>query len=222
MKVSRVSSPKISLLAANLVPLVGVLLFGWDAVAIVLLYWAENVVLGFYNILKMAFLKLYAEVSGLELLFSIPFFCLHYVAFCAVHGWLLVVLFYSGDPVMHFAPAEKWTGPIAGLQMLVDVVTRLWQDHPPGLWLSIMCLFLSHGISFVKNYLGGGEYRYFNVPKLMIQPYKRILILHVSIVAAAAAVVKMGSPLFLLCVLVLLKTVMDMILHVRERAVANR
>ena len=36
-----------------MVPLWGVLFFNWDAFYIVLLYWAENLVIGFYNILKM-------------------------------------------------------------------------------------------------------------------------------------------------------------------------
>ena len=43
-----------ALIAANVLPIVGVLLWGWDAGALVFLYWTENVVIGFYNILKMA------------------------------------------------------------------------------------------------------------------------------------------------------------------------
>ena len=45
--------PLVALVAANMVPLWGVLFFNWDAFYIVLLYWAENLVIGFYNILKM-------------------------------------------------------------------------------------------------------------------------------------------------------------------------
>lgn len=37
--------PVITLLAANAVPLFGVLFLGWDAFYVVLLYWAENVVM---------------------------------------------------------------------------------------------------------------------------------------------------------------------------------
>ena len=46
-----------SLLGANIVPLIGVLFFNWDAGVVVLLYWLENVVIGFYNILRIVFLR---------------------------------------------------------------------------------------------------------------------------------------------------------------------
>jgi hypothetical protein len=36
-----------------MVPLWGVLFFNWDAFYLVFLYWSENLVIGFYNILKM-------------------------------------------------------------------------------------------------------------------------------------------------------------------------
>jgi len=45
----------IALLIANIIPLFGVLFLEWDAFSIVLLYWAENLVIGFYNVLKIAF-----------------------------------------------------------------------------------------------------------------------------------------------------------------------
>jgi hypothetical protein len=39
--------PVLALLAANAIPLFGVVFLGWDAFHIVLLYWAENIVIGF-------------------------------------------------------------------------------------------------------------------------------------------------------------------------------
>ena len=41
------------LIAANALPLFGVLFLGWDTFAIVALYWTENVVIGAINVLKM-------------------------------------------------------------------------------------------------------------------------------------------------------------------------
>ena len=76
--------PLISLLAANAVPLVGVLFFWWDAFGIVLLYWSENVAVGFYNILKIAFVKVKEPKEHLGKLFMIPFFMVHFGGFT---GW---------------------------------------------------------------------------------------------------------------------------------------
>ena len=49
--------PIICLVAANAIPLYGVAFAGWDAFSIVLLYWAENLIIGFYNVLKMAIFR---------------------------------------------------------------------------------------------------------------------------------------------------------------------
>ena len=41
------------LVAANLVPLAGVLFFGWSVFATLLLFWVENVIVGGFNVLRM-------------------------------------------------------------------------------------------------------------------------------------------------------------------------
>jgi hypothetical protein len=38
---------------SNLVPLAGVLLWDWDAVSIIMLYWSENLILGACTLVKM-------------------------------------------------------------------------------------------------------------------------------------------------------------------------
>jgi hypothetical protein len=74
----------LTLLAANGVPLFGFLFLGWGAFYIVLLYWAENVVIGFYNVLKMAFATASHPAAYVGKLFLIPFFVVHYGGFTAV------------------------------------------------------------------------------------------------------------------------------------------
>ncbi|MFZ2399645.1 MAG: DUF6498-containing protein [Smithella sp.] len=46
---------------------------------------------------------------------------------------------------------------------------------------SVACLFLSYGFSFMQNYLGKKEYTSYTAMKLLIQPYKRIFILHLTV-----------------------------------------
>ena len=68
----RIDLPLLALVLANLVPVFGVLLLGWDVGAIVVLYWTENLVIGFYNLLKMLL------TGGWSALGTMLFFCLHY------------------------------------------------------------------------------------------------------------------------------------------------
>ena len=44
----------LALIGANLVPLAGVLFLGWDLASVIVLFWAESAVIGFYTALKMA------------------------------------------------------------------------------------------------------------------------------------------------------------------------
>ena len=80
----------LALIAANLIPLAGVLIAGWDIAEIMLLFWGESAIVGYYNLLKMG------KVGGWSLLFYGPFFVGHYGAFMVVHLLFIYALFGSG------------------------------------------------------------------------------------------------------------------------------
>ena len=79
------------LVAANLVPLAGVLFWGWDAFALIALFWMENVVIGVFFVLRMLALDPRDPALWAGKLFMVPFFCFHYGMFTAIHG---VFVFY--------------------------------------------------------------------------------------------------------------------------------
>lgn len=89
--------PLLVLIGANAVPLWGVLVLDWDAFYIVLLYWAENLAIGFYNILKIAFAKVPRPAEHLGKLFLIPFFIIHYGGFTGIHGLFVLALFKKSE-----------------------------------------------------------------------------------------------------------------------------
>jgi hypothetical protein len=212
-----------TLIAANLVPVAGALLFDWDAGIILLLYWTENLVVGFYNVLKMALLRVERPTFHLGKLFMIPFFCVHFGGFCAVHGFFLMALFKVGGGTDPFMSGGAWFGPLIFLQMLFSVVRNLWQSAPEGMLWAVLALFASHGVSFVRNYILGGEYTSLSMQKVMMGPYGRIVLLHVAIIAGAAPVMILGSPIPLLIILVLLKVGIDIWLHIKShRALPQR
>jgi len=77
-------------------------------------------------------------------------------------------------------------------------------------------LFLSHGVSFVRNYIIAGEYKIARPKELMGQSYSRIVVMHIAILAGAFLSFSIGSPAGVLVVLIVLKTIIDIKLHLRQ------
>jgi hypothetical protein len=212
--------PLISLLVANTLPIIGVLCFGWDAFAIVLLYWSENIVIGFYNVLKMAFVKMEHPTQHLGKLFPISFFTVHYGGFTGGHGLFILTFFKQHTEGGGFDPlssGETWPCFLVFVQLLINVIRQAISIIPPNMMYAIAGLFVSHGISFGYNYFYKGERERTNLGKLMGQPYGRIMVLHIAIIFGGFLTMAMGSPVGVLLILVLLKTVIDVKLHLRER-----
>lgn len=206
----------VALTVANLVPLIGVLFLGWDAAAIVLLYWIENLIVGFFNILRMLLVKVESRSKLFQKLFMIPFFCVHFGGFCAVHGFFLLAFFKIGSPDEAMAPNDVWLGPFIFLQLLYSVVMQLWHSRPSDLEWPAVGLFVSHGISFITNFISGQQYLTQKMEDIMMRPYKRIVLMHVAIIVGGLLVMKLGSPVALLCVLIFLKIGIDIRLHVKS------
>jgi len=205
--------PLVSLIAVNALPIFGVLFLGWEVFAVLLLYWAENVVLGVYNILRMALAPVANPAEHIGKLFMIPFFAVHYGGFTAVHGIFVFAIFGKDRAI---DPGRTtWPCFFAFLQMLVNTV-RDALNAAPGVSLMFLALFISHGVSFVQNYLIKGERHSLNPQMLMMQPYKRIVILHVTILFGGGLAMLLGSPIPILILLIALKTAVDIALHKAE------
>ena len=205
----------ISLLAANALPLLGVLFWGWSTFAIVLIYWAENVVIGVINVLKMLFCNASEDEVGEEPMpqamkfFFVPFFTVHYGLFCLVHGVFVFALLGGEDGGFGGGPLGNWDQRFATIR------------ETGTLW-GILALAGSHLFSFVKNYLIGGESRSTTLPQLMSQPYGRIVVLHIAILFGAFATMALGSPIWLLMILIVGKTALDLNMHLREHRNASQ
>jgi hypothetical protein len=211
------SLPVAALILANMVPAFGVIFFGWDAFYIVLLYWAENLVVGFYNILKIAFAKV-GGAANLGKLFLIPFFIIHYGGFMAVHGLFIFAIFNRTGGATEVFPrvGGQWPCVLVFVQLLVNVIWHAYSTIPDEAKAAVLALFASHGVSFVVNYLVHGEYTKTVPGKLMHQPYSRVVIMHVAILAGGFVSMLMGSPVGVLIILILVKTLIDIKLHLLE------
>lgn len=208
--------PLLVLVLANMLPIYGVVVFGWDAFSIVLLYWAENLIIGFYNILKMVFAKVEHPAAHLGKLFTIPFFIIHYGGFVGVHGMFIFFIFGKDKGGEIMKAGHTWPCFLVFVQLLIGVIRHCWTTIPNDMKYAIGSLFLSHGVSFVRNYLLAGEYKTSTTNALMGQPYSRIFVMHIAIIAGGFLSFALGSPAGVLIVLIILKTIIDVKLHLRQ------
>lgn len=187
----------ITLVLANLVPLAGVLLLDWQVFDILMLYWAENVVIGIVNVLRMGL------CGKTEKWFLIPFFIVHYGLFCFGHLAAVTAIF------------SEATGTGTAWQYFFGLpISEAWKSP---LWIAILAITASHLFSFFGNFIAGDEYRRTSVAELMQRPYGRIIVLHVAIIIGAALIQWLGSPVMMLVALIAAKIAMDLRLHLSER-----
>ena len=205
-----------ALVAANLVPLGGALFLGWEVGPILLLYWSENLVVGGYNLLKILLRPAENPLVFLGRLFPAAFFCFHYGAFCGVHGLFLLVLADPSGDSENILAGENWPFFLVFMQILVETIHTVWQRHSAILIWPWVGLLISHGVSFVENFLCKKEYQQADLEKLMKQPYERIVLLHVVIIAGGVTVMRLGSPLLMLVLLIVGKIGFDIHMHRRE------
>jgi hypothetical protein len=213
-----------ALIVANAVPLLGVLFFGWSVWTILIVYWLENGIVGGFNVLKML-LATGGDGSGpLALLINgraaetrakavlIPFFIVHYGLFWVVHGVFVFAL-------PSFASLGSQIGPIGTEFGTLGPDFSPISTTGPDPWtiaFAAVVMVISHGISFAFNYLGSGEYKRTSAAGQMFAPYGRLVVLHVTIIFGAFAIGFTGAPVFAIVILVILKTAMDLALHLRE------
>ena len=203
----------LALLLANLVPLGGVLFADWQVLPVMLLFWLENVVIGAYTLARMLLARGSDEAASptavlSENLFVCAFFVVHYGAFTGGHGLFLTLMFgpdgagRQGD----FNPFN----PVA----LIGFITQVVVQH--GLFFALLALVISHGVSFVVNYLVPRAYEEAVAAKLMFRPYGRVVVLHIVILVGGFAAQFSGEPLVALVLLVVLKIVIDLAAHLHE------
>ena len=222
--------PVVALVLANLVPLAGVFIFHWEVFPLLFLFWLENVAIGIINALKMLLASsgdlsnmtnnpelrqklLNAPPEQLKVLTNpaaqwvfklalIPFFCFHYGMFTAVHGVFIVVLFGGAS---HHVPG------FLNVSMILQIIR---ENH---LEWAFAGLVTSHLISFGYNYLWRGEFRRTNVMVQMLQPYSRVVMLHLTILIGGFLMMLLQSPAVGLALLVCLKIIFDLRGHQAER-----
>lgn len=187
------------LLLVNMVPLVCVLFFDWKVFTLIVLYWAENLIVGIMNVVKMVTVMVITKAWG-KGISNIPFFILHYGFFALAHGLFVLILFGPGK--------QYYQGILASFLLL-----PLFQEQPL-LMVGLVGLFIHHFASFLIHFIGAGEYKEKIVDDLMFPPYGRVIVLHIAILGGGFLVEYADEPIWALVVLVGVKIGIDLGAHI--------
>lgn len=190
----------VPLLLSNLLTIVWALFEGWQILDVMLVYWVQSIVIGYYNYHRIMDLDEFST-EGFSINDRRPeataetrkkvagFFALHYGAFHAVYlGFML----------------SQESGEVS-LSIF-------------GIIACIVAFIFNHRYSYQYNKERDSQ-RVPNIGTIMFFPYARIVPMHLTIGLAASLG---NSSVKALLIFLLFKTVADVIMHMVEHADARR
>jgi Family of unknown function (DUF6498) len=210
-----------ALVVANLFVALQTVWHEWGYYETLLIFWTEVAVLGAYNVLRMLVVGVFgAEPLGswaarwvdlgsrfnrfLFTLFGVGFFVLKFGGFALGIGLFVLLL-----PAM-LTPEGQSDG---------ISIHRALHAAGPGVLTATGVLCLSHGVSFLRNFLLGREYHRLTIGSLVFWPYARMSLVGgvlVAGIAVARLVPSLGGETAFAVVMVLLKLLADAASHSLE------
>lgn len=184
-----------TVIAANLLPLLGIFVLGWDASTLIILYWMETAVVGFWLVARLLFARSESVPSLLPAIGP----SVHgaaMAAFITVHAGI----FMAGHLLFLYALAGgEWSrhlgSPVAFVRDFMI---------PSGVWLPLVALFVARGFVTI------GEVRAHNpITHLVAGFYARIVLMQFVILLGGFLSLTMGSPVLLLILIVALKLIVE-------------
>lgn len=209
-----------SLIVANLIVAVQAVRHEWGYYELILTYWVEVVIIGGYNVLRLLVVGLIGaaplgkwlgervDLGGVLnrlvwTILGVGFFVVKFGGFAIGIGLMVALL-----PAFLKEAGAGSSGVLHALRMA-----------GPGLLTSAGVLCLSHGISFVRNFLARREYDRFNMMVLAFWPYARMTAVGVVLVGGlvlARIWPGLGGRTGFAVVIVLLKLCADLATHALE------
>ena len=184
----------ILLVLLNAMPVYGVLEWGWESFDLIFLYWLENLIIGAFMILRMVIRPYSHAVEIAFPLFLVPFFTFHYGMFCFVHGSFVVSLFGKG-----LQPE------LAGMDLPEIILPLIESRHLFWPFMGLLAFQLLDWVRDVSERGLGSD----GIKQLTVAPYRRVIVLHITIIASGFALGSLHEPLLGLLLLIAFKTGMD-------------
>ena len=196
-------------LGVDLLPVIGVLVYGWGAAPLVMLYWLENLIIGAATLIRILVsgFQFGGPVGLLTSSFLAAFFTLHYGLFCLVHGVFLIGFLPGLDIDQMATPSPE---------MLSGMVQTLLAQWPGLSWIVAAYIFW-HGLNLTLEMVDLDVKNRGDLVSAMFAPYGRIVVMHIGIFAGAYALVALGDPMAGVLALISLKAVVTLAWNIYRR-----
>ena len=187
----------------------------------IFLYWMESIIIGFFNIFKMILAGMFDQdrnfyLAGLLGAIGLTlFFIIHFGGFNAGHFVFLLVFSMINSGAENELQLA-WDNFLHAFSPLGIASSKQLLFSP---FFAVLLLFSSHLLSFIINFLKPAKFYKQQVTELMFIPYKRVIVMHITIIASAFALVYyMDLGLVFIVILSVLKTSVDVFSHIKEHS----
>ncbi|MFN4291395.1 MAG: DUF6498-containing protein [Permianibacter sp.] len=167
----------------------------WTAGQVLELFWYENLVLGLVYVVRLLALPGPPTLHAMKW-FIVPFFCLHYGAFIAIHGFFVFSDFFATSPVPEDATGFRW----ALLSAVAWLLWQGWQTHH-----AYQMPVIAAREPGVTPDAVTARADVLPLMRVMTEPYFRMAVLHLTLVLGGVLAGVAGSPWAAVALLLLLK-----------------
>ena len=219
--------------AANLLSLAVAIWLGWSPALILLLFWAENIVVALWQLPRILLArggkKAHPMARAASFVEGLPFVpgeqkgLLRTVASAVeqqnpepgssrVSNLFVALFFLVHYGLFTFAHGALVFSLFLHQEMNLDTVLSFLQQ--PGVQLALLGMMISHGYAFFGD-LASGRLNHVTPENMMGEPYHRILVLHLVVMGSAFLLQFLPWPMIGVVLLTAVKILMD--LHAQKR-----
>lgn len=226
-KRGRLFISSIILIASNIIPVIGIFIFGWNAFYILIFYWIETFVIGVFHSLKFI-LEGFASKKITFFMFSIlmlAFFLIIYTGTIGTSAFLLGYIGLSGF-------FQIYPDIPSGLDSSGRIIERLMNDFSPEVFLTgnlsgmfeselfaVIFIIISQAWSFISFYIYEKRYipdREGGILQLVFALHDRFILYAIAIFGGLALFSFSNNMKISVIILVFVKSFGDLWTHLRR------
>lgn len=209
-----------SLLLSNLATLVSALVFNWNVLTLMWIYWTQSVIIGIFTVLKILTARVQPH-GGIG--------AQHKTLF--KFGTLAAKIFFTGFFIIHYGLFHFayliFLGAYTAITFPKDATIFSVAVDFLAIAASAVVFFAHHAFSYYYNFVRKNEREIFfrDLSRIFGFPYGRIIPMHLSIIFGGFAMFLappgIGNRIFLM-IFLLLKIATDLHMHVEEHKPRNQ